>query len=143
MADCHTKEVRSRNMAQIRGANTKPELIVRRYLFGRGLRYRINVADLPGKPDIVLAKYKTVVFVHGCFWHHHDCGRFSWPKSNAAYWMKKIRGNVRRDADVRESLITQGWKVIVVWECELKPAQRDETLRRLYQDIVGEAQQER
>lgn len=89
MTDTHSKEVRSKNMSHIRSTNTKPEEIVRKYLFSRGLRYRKNVRKLPGCPDIVLHKYKTVVFVNGCFWHMHDCGRFVWPSSNKEYWSKK------------------------------------------------------
>lgn len=89
MADNHSKEVRSMNMSHIRSKNSKPEELVRKYLFSRGLRYRKNVKKLPGCPDIVLAKYKTIVFVNGCFWHHHDCGRFVWPASNEEYWRKK------------------------------------------------------
>ena len=98
MADNHTKEIRSMNMSHIRSKNTKPEEIVRKYLFSKGLRYRKNVRKLPGCPDIVLKKYKVVIFVNGCFWHKHDCGRFVWPSSNVEYWSKKINRNVERDA---------------------------------------------
>jgi DNA mismatch endonuclease (patch repair protein) len=97
MSDNHSKEIRSMNMSNIRSKNTKPEEIVRKYLFSRGLRYRKNVRSLPGCPDIVLPKYKTIVLINGCFWHHHDCGRFVWPSSNEEYWKKKINGNIERD----------------------------------------------
>lgn len=137
MADNHTKEVRSMNMSHIRSTNSKPEEIVRKYLFSKGLRYRKNVKSLPGKPDIVLPKYKTAVFVNGCFWHHHDCGRFVWPSSNEEYWRKKIDGNVERDKKNRDALEKMGWRVITIWECELKRSVADDNLIRLYNAITG------
>lgn len=120
MADNHTKEVRSRNMSHIRSTNTKPEEKVRKYLFSKGFRYRKNVRKLPGCPDIVLPKYHTVIFVNGCFWHKHDCPRFVWPSSNEDYWIPKITRNVERDLKNHQILREQGWRVVVVWECELK-----------------------
>ena len=121
MADCHDKETRSYNMSRIRSKNTKPEEIVRKYLFSLGFRYRKNDARLPGKPDIVLTKYKTVIFVNGCFWHKHEgCKYFVWPKSNAEFWKTKIEKNVERDQQNYKLLKELGWKVVVVWECELK-----------------------
>lgn len=137
MADNHTKEVRSMNMSHIRSTNSKPEEIVRKYLFSKGLRYRKNVAVLPGKPDIVLKKYNTVIFVNGCFWHKHDCGRFVWPSSNEEYWHKKINGNVKRDKDNISKLNELGWKVYTIWECQLKKFVRDENLSKLYNDIIN------
>lgn len=136
MADNHSKEVRSMNMSHIRSTGSKPEEIVRKYLFAKGLRYRKNVKGLPGKPDIVLPKYKTVVFVNGCFWHHHDCGRFVWPSSNEEYWHKKIDRNVERDTENYEALEKMGWRVIVIWECELKRAVAEENLAQLYDRIT-------
>ena len=136
MAYNHTKEIRSMNMSHIRSTNTKPEEKVRKYLFSKGLRYRKNVHTLPGKPDIVLKKYKTVVFVNGCFWHRHDCGRFVMPASNTEYWEKKINGNVERDKKNTTLLEEQGWRVIVIWECELKKKVIDENLERLYTEII-------
>lgn len=136
MADNHTKEARSRNMSHIRSSNTKPEEKVRKYLFSCGLRYRKNVRRLPGCPDLVFPKYKTVVFVNGCFWHHHDCGRFVWPSSNIEYWKKKIDGNVERDDKNKLLLEQQGWRVITIWECQLKPLLADESLKRLYEEIT-------
>lgn len=136
MADNHSKEVRSMNMSHIRSTGSKPEEIVRKYLFAKGLRYRKNVKGLPGKPDIVLPKYKTVVFVNGCFWHHHDCGRFVWPSSNEEYWHKKIDRNVERDMENYEALEKMGWRVIVIWECELKRAVGEENLAQLYDKIT-------
>ena len=98
MADVHTPEIRKYNMSRIHGKDTKPEEIVRKYLFSHGFRYRKNVKDLPGKPDVVLPKYKTVVFVNGCFWHHHNgCRYFKWPASNAEFWRRKISENEERD----------------------------------------------
>lgn len=136
MADNHTAEVRSWNMSRIRSVNTKPEELVRKYLFSRGLRYRKNVKSLPGCPDIVLPKYKTVVFVNGCFWHMHDCGRFVWPASNEEYWKKKITGNVRRDNENYYALKSAGWKVLVIWECELKKKVAEDNLQNLYREIT-------
>lgn len=122
MADNHSKTVRSMNMSHIRSTNTKPEETVRKYLFSKGFRYRKNIKTLPGCPDIVLAKYHTVIFVNGCFWHKHDCERFVWPASNEAYWRSKILGNVEGDKKDYAMLKEQGWNVLVVWECELKKA---------------------
>lgn len=136
MADNHTKEIRSMNMSHIRSTNTKPEEIVRKHLFSKGLRYRKNVKKLPGCPDIVLPKYKTVVFVNGCFWHHHDCGRFKWPATNEEYWKNKIQRNVERDNANYDALRSSGWKVLTIWECELKKAVRSERLEQLFKDIT-------
>ncbi len=135
MADTKSKEARSKNMSAIRSKNTKPEVIVRKYLFSNGFRYRINVSKLAGKPDIVLSKYKTVIFVNGCFWHLHEgCKYFVWPKDNADYWQKKILGNVERDKRNYSALIAAGWQVLIVWECQLKQS-REETLTALVKDI--------
>ena len=135
MADNHSKEARSMNMARIRSRNSKPEEIVRKYLFSNGFRYRKNVKKLPGCPDIVLPKYRTVVFVNGCFWHKHDCPRFVWPSSNQEYWTPKILRNVERDKENVAKLKALGWKVVIVWECELKKAVRDERLKLLVAEI--------
>ena len=131
MADNHSKEVRSMNMSHIRSKNSKPEEIVRKYLFSKGFRYRKNVKTLPGCPDIVLPKYKTVIFVNGCFWHKHDCTRFVWPSSNEEYWRPKIIGNVERDKRNIAELQQLGWNVLTVWECELKKKVIDTTLEQL------------
>lgn len=136
LADNHTKEVRSRNMSHIRSTNSKPEEIVRKYLFSKGLRYRKNVSSLPGKPDIVLRKYNSIVFVNGCFWHKHDCGRFVMPTSNTEYWSKKINGNVERDKSNIAKLESIGWKVFIIWECQLKKSVKEENLSNLYQSII-------
>mgnify|MGYP002626954533 CR=1 FL=1 len=138
MADNHSKEVRSMNMSHIRSKNTKPEELVRKYLFSKGFRYRKNVRKLPGCPDIVLPKYKTAIFVNGCFWHKHDCPRFIWPTSNEGYWTKKILGNIERDNRNYELLKNQGWNVVVVWECELKKDVVAERLLKLCAEIGGE-----
>ena len=138
MADVHSPEIRSYNMSRIRGKDTKPEELVRKYLFSKGLRYRKNVSSLPGKPDIVLPKYRTCIFVNGCFWHKHEgCKYFVWPKNNAEFWKAKINGNVARDRRQQQELITMGWNVLVIWECELKANVRDETLTKLYLAIIG------
>ena len=123
------------NMSHIRSTNSKPEEIVRKYLFSKGFRYRKNVKKLPGCPDIVLPKYQTVIFVNGCFWHKHDCPRFVWPSSNQDYWRPKILRNVERDQLNRQELEALGWKVIVVWECELKKKVRDTRLAELEAEI--------
>lgn len=137
MADNHSKEVRSKNMSHIRSTNSKPEEKVRKYLFSRGLRYRKNVRKLPGCPDIVLPKYRTVIFVNGCFWHHHDCGRFVWPTSNEEYWHNKINRNVERDTQNTILLKQQGWQVLVIWECQLKKKVSESNMAQLYENIIA------
>ena len=137
MADVHSPETRSYNMSRIKGKNTKPEERVRKYLFSHGFRYRKNVYNLPGKPDIVLPKYKTCIFVNGCFWHKHEgCKYFVWPKNNADFWKKKINGNADRDLRQQQELQTLGWKVIVVWECELKSEKFEETMSSIIERML-------
>lgn len=126
--------VRSRIMAAIRGKNTKPELKVRRAIHAAGLRYRLHHRELPGSPDVVLARIKTVVFVHGCFWHAHDCQPRALPKTRREFWRKKLEANVARDLRVRYFLKTTGWQVHVIWECELK---REAPLKRLVQTLLN------
>lgn len=135
MADNHTKEVRSRNMSHIRSTNTKPEETARKYLFSKGFRYRKNVRDLPGRPDIVLPKYRTVIFINGCFWHKHNCPRFVWPSTNRDYWEPKILKNVERDQKNQESLAELGWRVIVIWECQLKKKDLESTMNAVISEI--------
>ena len=133
--DVHIKEVRSYNMSRIKGKDTKPEETVRKYLFSQGFRYRKNDKKLPGSPDIVLPKYKTVIFVNGCFWHGHEgCKYFVWPKNNAEFWHKKIRDNILRDQRKVQALDLLGWKVIVVWECKIK-SDKENTLKNLMKEI--------
>lgn len=125
-------------MSCIKGKGTKPEEIVRKYLFSQGFRYRKNDKRLPGTPDIVLPKYKTVIFVNGCFWHGHEgCKYFVWPKNNADFWKKKIEDNISRDHISIKLLEAQGWNVIIVWECELKKVSIDETLKKLKENLSG------
>ena len=136
MADVHSPETRSFNMSKIRGKDTKPEELVRKYLFSQGFRYRKNDKRFQGKPDIVLPKYQTVIFINGCFWHKHDnCKYFVWPKNNAEFWRNKIEGNVLRDKKNIQELEKLGWKVIVVWECQLKSSNRETTLENLAKEI--------
>lgn len=136
MADVHTPEQRSYNMSQIHSKNTKPEEMVRKYLFSRGFRYRKNDPHLPGKPDIVLPKYKTVIFVNGCFWHaHKGCKYFVWPKNNADFWKKKIESNVLRDEKNFKLLTAMGWRVVTIWECELKKSTAHQTLAQLEEQL--------
>lgn len=139
--DVHTRETRSYNMSQIKGKNTKPEETIRKYLLGRGLRYRKNDKRLPGHPDIVLPKYKTVVLVNGCFWHVHEgCKYFKWPKSNVEFWKNKLTENRRRDVVKIQALKELDWKVIVVWECELKGDNQTTRLNKLYLEIIQREQ---
>ena len=134
--DVHDKATRSYNMSQIKGKNTKPEEIVRKYLFAQGFRYRKNDQRFPGSPDIVLPKYKTVIFVNGCFWHGHEgCKYFVWPKNNSDFWREKIQRNIERDKNNYDKLKHLGWNVVLVWECELKKQRRDETLLSLISRI--------
>ena len=139
MADVMTPEQRSHCMAAIKGKDTKPEMIVRKYLFSRGLRYRVQVRKLPGNPDIVLAKYKTVVFVNGCFWHGHEgCKYFRLPKSNVEFWKEKIERNIVRDRESTQALLNLGWRVIRVWECELRnKVNREDRLIKIYNSITS------
>lgn len=130
MADKMTPEQRHRCMSRIRGRDTKPEMVVRRWLWRQGYRYRLYVKALPGRPDIVMRKWQTVIFVNGCFWHGHDCQKHR-PATNAQFWQEKITRNRERDAQNQMLLQAAGWNVIVVWECQLSPKRRQETLRDL------------
>jgi DNA mismatch endonuclease, patch repair protein len=121
--DVHEPSVRSYNMSRIKGKDTKPEMLVRKFLFARGFRYRLHVKNLPGKPDIVLPKHKTVIFIHGCFWHgHKGCKYFVVPKTRTEWWLNKIERNKQNDKVSVKALTKVQWKVITIWECELKPA---------------------
>lgn len=131
-------------MAAITGRDTKPELIIRKALYARGFRYRLNVKALPGRPDIVLRRYRAVIFVHGCFWHGHDCHLFKWPKTRPEFWREKIGRNVERDAETVSALLDDGWRVATVWECALKGKTRigeTETARLLEGWIRSDQQQ--
>jgi DNA mismatch endonuclease, patch repair protein len=140
VVDVHSKEVRSYNMSRIRNKDTKPEIIVRKFLFSRGLRYRLHRKDLPGKPDLVFPKFKKVVFIHGCFWHgHKGCKYFIPPKTRPEWWLEKINGNIKRDSSNILQLKKQGWKVIIVWECRLKSDKRYKTLESLVKRIRKES----
>ena len=140
MTDVHSKETRSYNMSRIKGKYTKPEVLVRKYLFSKGLRFRKNDKRYPGHPDIVLPKYKTIIFVHGCFWHFHENCRYAvMPSSNVDFWKKKLNGNRLRDERNKKALTEMGWNVIVIWECQLKKCKRDQTLEDLYLEIISHA----
>ena len=138
MADVHSKATRSYNMSRIKGKDTKPEMLVRRYLHAQGFRYRLHVKDLPGKPDIVLPKYRTVIFVHGCFWHGHEgCKYYVVPKTRTEWWLNKINGNIANDKKADFALTYSGWNVITLWECDLNAQNRDKTLTKLPGKIVS------
>ncbi len=132
MSNFQTSPQRHANMAAIHGKDTKPEMIVRRYLWGHGYRYRLNHPRLPGKPDIVMRKYRTCIFVNGCFWHGHEgCRYYSIPKTNTEFWVNKVKRNKERDVKVQHELAAMGWHSITIWECELKPKVREKTLMSL------------
>ena len=130
--DVHSKETRSYNMSRIKGKNTKPEILVRKYLFSQGFRYRLYCKDLPGKPDIVLPKYRTVIFIHGCFWHgHEECRYFVTPKTRTEWWIEKINANKENDKKNSKLLQKMGWNVIIIWECDLKKKEKEEILLKI------------
>ena len=136
MADVHEPETRSYNMSQVKSKDTKPEMIVRKFLHSNGFRYRLHVKDLPGKPDLVLPKYNSVIFVHGCFWHaHKGCNYFKLPKTNIDFWKEKLFGNKERDEKHTKELTISGWNVIVVWGCDLASKKRKSRLKNLINEI--------
>ncbi len=136
MTDVHSKTVRSFNMSQIRGKNTKPELLVRKAIFTAGFRYRLNESKLPGKPDIVLPRYRVLIFVNGCFWHGHRlCKYFVLPKTRTLWWKAKIENNRANDKLKQSAVKKMGYKVIVLWECQLKPAKRIRTIYSLIKKL--------
>jgi DNA mismatch endonuclease, patch repair protein len=137
MVDVHNIETRSFNMSRIKGKNTKPEMLVRRFLFTNGFRYRLNVKSLPGKPDIVLPKFKTVIFINGCFWHgHKGCKYFVVPKTRTEWWLNKIKETQKRDREAINQLNALGWKVITLWTCQLKKG-KDKFLQNFIITIEG------
>ena len=132
MSNFQTSPQRHANMAAIHGKDTKPEMVVRRYLWGHGFRYRLNHPRLPGKPDIVMRKYRTCIFVNGCFWHGHEgCRYYTIPKTNTEFWVNKVKRNKERDLKVQHELAAMGWHSITIWECELKPVKIEDTLESL------------
>jgi len=136
MADVHEPEVRSYNMSQIKGKDTKPELLVRKYLHSKGFRFRLHDNRLQGKPDVVLRKYHTLIFIHGCFWHGHEgCKYFVVPKTRTSWWLHKINRNKEKDFESYTALQKEGWKIITIWECELKKDKKEKTLERLVETI--------
>lgn len=137
MTDIFSKDKRSRIMSAIKGKETQPEILVRRYLFSKGFRYRKNDPRLPGKPDIVLPKYKKIIFIHGCFWHGHSCAKGSkLPQTRKEFWKNKIASNMDHDKIVMDNLESEGWKVIVLWDCEIKSkVKRDKRLELLVSQI--------
>ena len=140
--DVHNKEIRSYNMSRIKGKKTKPEEVVAKYLFANGFRYRRNVRGLPGTPDIVLKKYRTVIFVNGCFWHCHEgCKWFVLPETNAEFWKKKFDCNRERDKQNYKKLQDDGWNVIIVWECEIRHNDRNKRLETLVEEIMRQIHQ--
>lgn len=134
MIDTVSPKQRSKMMSGIKSHDTKPELIVRKALFKRGFRYRLHSTNLPGKLGVVLPKYKTVIFVHGCFWHMHDGKLFKWPKSNEAFWKEKLSRNKQRDEENKIWLTSDGWKVLTIWECSLK-GKLEKDLEKLFYTV--------
>ena len=136
MADIFTQSQRHDCMAKVRSKGTIPEVTLRRCLHRRGLRFRVNVKSLPGTPDIVLAKYHTIIFVNGCFWHGHDgCKYYTHPKTNSEFWADKVKRNIERDIEISSRLECLNWHVITIWECELKKGRLDETINRLMEQL--------
>ena len=136
MADVHDKKTRSFNMSQIKSKNTKPELLVRKFLFANGFRYKLHDKNLPGKPDIVLPKYKTVIFVHGCFWHgHKNCKYYVVPKTRTEWWLNKINRNIANDLKSVKLLKKAGWKIINIWECKLKSGKIEKALYKILTNL--------
>ncbi len=136
MVDKLSPEQRRKCMQANKSNDTKPELLVRKYLFHRGIHYRLHCSNLPGKPDIVLKKYSTVIFINGCFWHGHDgCSYYRIPKTNTAFWLNKVETNKSRDERVHQQLTALGWGVMVIWECQLKPAVREATLQEVVYNL--------
>ncbi|WP_133650723.1 very short patch repair endonuclease [Paraburkholderia flava] len=142
MVDVVDAATRSRMMSGIRGRNTKPELLIRSLLHRRGFRFRLDARDLPGRPDIVLPRYRAVVFVHGCFWHGHDCHLFKWPQTRPEFWRDKIGRNRSNDMKAQQLLRERGWRVATVWECALRGANRDldGVLQRLVDWLQSDAE---
>lgn len=139
MTDIHSKETRSYNMSQVKARDTKPELIVRRFLFSNKLRYRLYDKKLQGKPDIVLRKYKTIIFIHGCFWHgHENCKYSALPKTRTEFWSDKIESNKNRDNKNIDQLRSDGWNVLIVYECELKKGKQEQTLNNILSNIQNQ-----
>lgn len=139
MADVHDLATRSYNMSMIKGKDTKPELIVRKFLFSKGLRYRIHNRNLPGKPDITLTKYKTVIFINGCFWHGHEgCRYFVMPKTRTEWWKRKIEETKKRELKSLNDLNILGWNSIIIWDCELRGEKRKNTLEKIFLEITNE-----
>src|SRR3984885_12430412 len=137
MTDVHSKETRSYNMSRIRGKDTKPEMLVRKFLHKNGFRFRLHVKTLPGKPDIVLPKYKTVIFIHGCFWHGHEgCKYYVVPKTRTEWWVNKIGTNISNDVNAERLLKALGWKVIIIWGCELKIRTFAYTLQKTVEKLI-------
>jgi DNA mismatch endonuclease, patch repair protein len=138
MADNRTKEQRSYNMSRIRSKNTKPEILVRKHLYSQGFRFRLHSSKLKGRPDIILAKFKTVVFIHGCYWHgHKNCKNAKVPVSNRNFWIQKILTNKKRDRLNASFLRREGWKVITLWECQLAKQKKDRTLTTMIKKILA------
>lgn len=141
MPDVHSAGTRSRNMAAIRGRDTKPEILIRKGLFAAGFRYRLHDRRLPGRPDLVLPKYRAVIFINGCFWHGHDCPMFRWPETREEFWREKIRGNIARDQRNHKAVDAMGWRRAVIWECALKGGRKvsaDAVVRQVAKWLTSE-----
>jgi DNA mismatch endonuclease (patch repair protein) len=135
MTDVHDSKTRSFNMSRIKSKDTKPELLVRKFLFANGYRYRLHTKDLPGKPDIVLRRIKTAIFINGCFWHGHDCPASKLPTTKIDFWFSKILNNKKRDEGNMEKLAALGWNIIIIWQCGLQKKKVEETLKTLLERL--------
>jgi len=139
MTDTHSKEVRSHNMRQIKSKNTKPEILVRKFLYSKGFRYRLYRKDLPGKPNIYIPKIKCIIDIRGCFWHgHNDCKYYRPPKTNTEWWLKKIGNNIRRDIENEKINTANNYKVIIIWECEIKGGNWQDSLLLKLESLLTE-----
>lgn len=142
MTDVVDEKTRSRMMSGIKGKNTKPEILIRKGLFAKGLRYRLHAKSLPGKPDVILPKYNAAIQIHGCFWHVHGCAIFKWPSNNAEFWKEKLSGNRERDAIAQQKLMHLGWRLLVIWECASRgPGSHpiEEVIEQAYEWILSDS----
>ncbi len=136
--DVHSPKQRSFNMSRIKGRDTRPEMLIRKWLWASGYRYRLHKKDLPGKPDIVFPGRKKLIFIHGCFWHRHECNYFQWPETNRDFWKQKIGETVKRDQRNYEKLTSSGWDCMTIWECEITGNENNKLREKVKKFLIGE-----